>query len=281
MDSGVPQKTRHSAGGSRRYLDPRNDFAGAGSSPEPTRHEGLIRDAGIGGIGYRFTQETPAMATCDREQAGARRYRVAAPTSRRISLRVASILSRPAEGPRRIRSAFRCRSPSVRKGSEWGGFIAGPEPATIQPSELQAIPAVVVDLALSRNHGQGHIPGAWFAIRSRLAEALEKLPAEGQLVLTSEDGAIARFAAAELRTRRPVSVLAGGTAAWKAAGLPLETGIGPLASEPDDVSISARDRPAERERYMRQYLGRSTSSTRSPATPTAASASHRRSDALN
>jgi rhodanese-related sulfurtransferase len=133
--------------------------------------------------------------------------------------------------------------------------LGGPEPVTIQPSELQANPAVVVDLALSRNHRQGHIPGAWFAIRARLAEALPNFPAEGDLVLTSEDGTIARFAAAEQRGRRPVKVLAGGTAAWKAAGLPLETGMGRLASEPDDVSVSARDRPpAERERYMREYL---------------------------
>ena len=73
-------------------------------------------------------------------------------------------------------------------------------------------------------------------------------------MLTSEDGRIARYAAAELRSRRPVKVLAGGTAAWKAAGLPLETGMGPLASEPDDVALSARDRPADRERYMREYL---------------------------
>src|SRR5207244_5706384 len=78
---------------------------------------------------------------------------------------------------------------------------------------------------------------------------------QGELVLTSEDGAIARYAAAELRTRRPLRVLASGTAAWKAAGLPLDTGMGPLASEPDDVALSARDRPpAERERYMREYL---------------------------
>jgi rhodanese-related sulfurtransferase len=133
--------------------------------------------------------------------------------------------------------------------------LAGPEPATIQPAELRTNPGVVVDLALSRNHRQGHVPGAWFAIRARLAEALEKLPAQRDLVLTSEDGTIACYAAAELRTRRPIKVLAGGTAAWKAAGLPLETGMGPLADEPDDVSVSARDRPpAERERYMRQYL---------------------------
>src|SRR5882724_1660710 len=37
--------------------------------------------------------------------------------------------------------------------------LAGPELATILPSELQASPAVVVDLALSRRHRQGHIPG--------------------------------------------------------------------------------------------------------------------------
>jgi rhodanese-related sulfurtransferase len=132
--------------------------------------------------------------------------------------------------------------------------LSGPEPATVQPSELHANRAVLVDLALSRQHRQGHIPGAWFAIRARLGEALDKLPAQGDLVLTSEDGTIARYAAAELRTRRPVKVLAGGTAAWKAAGLPLETGMGPLASEPDDVALSARDRPADRERYMREYL---------------------------
>jgi rhodanese-related sulfurtransferase len=132
--------------------------------------------------------------------------------------------------------------------------LAGPEPASVQPVELRANPAIVVDLALSRQHRQGHIPGAWFAIRARLGEALDKLPAQGDLVLTSEDGTIARYATAALRTRRPVKVLAGGTAAWKAAGLPLETGMGPLASEPDDVALSARDRASDRERYMREYL---------------------------
>jgi rhodanese-related sulfurtransferase len=134
--------------------------------------------------------------------------------------------------------------------------LGGPEPATISPAELQANRlAVVVDLALSRRHRDGHIPGAWFAIRARLAQALDKLAASGDLVLTSEDGTIARFAAGELRAGRPVKVLAGGTAAWQAAGLPLESGMEKLADEPDDVSLSARDRPpAERERYMREYL---------------------------
>ena len=135
--------------------------------------------------------------------------------------------------------------------------LAGPEPATAQPAEARVNSPVIVDLALSRRHREGHVPGAWFAIRARLTEALAKLPAESDLLLTSEDGTIARFAATEIKrhTSRRVVVLEGGTAAWQAAGLPLETGMGPLASEPDDVSVSARDRPpAERERYMREYL---------------------------
>jgi hypothetical protein len=131
--------------------------------------------------------------------------------------------------------------------------LAGPEPATIAPAALfYADPGVVVDLALSRRHREGHIPGAWFATRARLGQALGKLPAAGDLTLTSEDGVVARFAAAEVG--RPVKVLEGGTAAWKAAGLPLETGLEKCADDADDVALSARERPAERERHMREYL---------------------------
>src|SRR5207253_10497326 len=87
---------------------------------------------------------------------------------------------------------------------------------------LAAGSALVVDLDTSRRYAQGHIPGAWFAIRSRLAEALAKLPTAETLVLTSPDGALARLAAAEIAgaARVPVMVLSGGTEAWTRAGLP-------------------------------------------------------------
>ena len=49
-------------------------------------------------------------------------------------------------------------------------------------------------------------------------------------------------------------VLAGGTEAWTAAGLPLETGATTMASEPDDVVLSARERGQGREEAMREYL---------------------------
>jgi rhodanese-related sulfurtransferase len=97
--------------------------------------------------------------------------------------------------------------------------------------------AVVVDLAPSPQYRKGHIPGAWFAIRARLAEALEQIPQRPQLVLTSPDGVLARLAAPEIEalTDRQAFVLDGGTAAWIAAGLPLERGEGRAASAFEDV----------------------------------------------
>ena len=75
---------------------------------------------------------------------------------------------------------------------------------------------------------------AWFVVRARLAEALHRLPAGRRLVLTSCDGTLARYAAADL-TDRPVAVLAGGTRAWEAAGLPIERGLLRAVEEVDDV----------------------------------------------
>ena len=131
---------------------------------------------------------------------------------------------------------------------------------TIQPTELQARLAArgitVVDLDTSRRYAQGHIPGAWFAIRSQLPGALAKLRPAEAIVLTSPDSALAQLAAADFEGHAlaPVMVLAGGTDAWTAAGLPLETGRTHMASEPEDVVLPARDRGQGREEAMREYL---------------------------
>jgi rhodanese-related sulfurtransferase len=137
-----------------------------------------------------------------------------------------------------------------------GGFAVD----TIRPKELQARltagGVVVVDLDTSRRYGQGHIPGSWFAIRSQLPGALAKLPRADAIVLTSPDSALAQLAAADLAGRAPLSVmvLAGGTEAWVAAGLPVETGATHMASEAEDVVLSARERGQGREEAMREYL---------------------------
>ena len=64
---------------------------------------------------------------------------------------------------------------------------------------MAADQATVVDLSLSREYLKAHIPGAWFAIRARLAHALARMPLRGTLVLTSEDGVLAGLAASEAR----------------------------------------------------------------------------------
>jgi rhodanese-related sulfurtransferase len=128
-------------------------------------------------------------------------------------------------------------------------------PAALR-DRLAAGKAVVLDLDTSRRYARGHIPGAWFAIRSRLAEALPQLPKAEAIVLTSPDGALARLAAAELAAIAPVPAMAlsGGTQAWVAAGFPSESGASHMAGETDDVVLSARERNQDREAAMREYL---------------------------
>ena len=121
---------------------------------------------------------------------------------------------------------------------------------------LEAGAVAVVDLGSSRGYREGHVPGAWFAVRSRLATGLAKLPPAGALVLTSEDGILARLASASAAVawNGPVQVLAGGTAAWRAAGLPMAEGLENLADEPDDVYLRPYDRDFGVEGAMRDYL---------------------------
>jgi len=115
--------------------------------------------------------------------------------------------------------------------------------------------ATVLDLARSPDYRKGHIPGAWFAIRSRLKKALSKFPLPKELVLTSEDGALAALAVADARAiaKCPVRFLRGGTAAWKAAGLPFATD-GKLADQPVDVWLKPYEQASDSEAAMNAYL---------------------------
>ena len=81
--------------------------------------------------------------------------------------------------------------------------------------------ATVVDLSLSRDYLARHIPGAWFAIRTRLERALAAIPlqrhAGAHLARTAGWRSLA-VAEAEALADRPVRFLEGGNAAWRAAG---------------------------------------------------------------
>lgn len=102
----------------------------------------------------------------------------------------------------------------------------------------------VLDLTTSANYTQRHIPGAWFVIRSQLAQAVASIPKAQRYVLTCGSSLLARYAAQDLvrLTGAEVLVLEGGTLAWIAQGLPLEHGETRLASPRID-------------RYRRPYEG--------------------------
>jgi len=70
------------------------------------------------------------------------------------------------------------------------------EGITARAVEGERMTMAVVDLAPSIAYEAGHIPGAWFAVRARLPDSLDKVPRRPILVLTSPDAALARLAAA-------------------------------------------------------------------------------------
>lgn len=115
----------------------------------------------------------------------------------------------------------------------------------------------VLDFTSGVNYQKRHIPGAWFALRSQLAAALAQLP-EGveRYVLTCGSSLLARYAAADLRTltKLPVLVLSGGTAAWIAAGKPVEAGATRLASPLIDRYRRPYEGTDNRAEAMQAYL---------------------------
>lgn len=116
--------------------------------------------------------------------------------------------------------------------------------------------ATVIDLSSSRGFRIGHIPGAWFAIRSRLATALRKIAPARSLVLTSDDGALACLAVpeAESLAAAPVRYLDGGNAAWAGAGYPMESGDARFADEPIDAWLKPYERASGVSAAMADYL---------------------------
>jgi rhodanese-related sulfurtransferase len=134
-----------------------------------------------------------------------------------------------------------------------------PSPATIAAKDVKD--ALVIDLDTSLRYRDGHIPGAWFAVRAGLGktipEMLKQQPGARQIVLVSPDGEIAALAASEAQEAAgdlKVSVLAGGMKAWRDAGLAIETGHTKMADPPTDVWYRPYDFKENIEAAMHQYL---------------------------
>jgi len=142
------------------------------------------------------------------------------------------------------------------------GF-AVPVPASIAAADLDKIlkQTIVVDLDTSLKYRDGHVPGAWFAVRANLAKSMPDMirqqPDARQVVLVSPDGEIAALAASEAAAvsgGRPVSILKGGMKAWRDAKLAVETGHTRMADPPTDVWYRPYDFKEDVEAAMRQYL---------------------------
>ena len=72
-------------------------------------------------------------------------------------------------------------------------------PETLQ-EEQEIGSTTVVDLANSLEYKAAHIPKAWWIIRSRMPQSLEKISGNGPLVFTSPDGQLAALSAIDAKS---------------------------------------------------------------------------------
>ncbi len=138
---------------------------------------------------------------------------------------------------------------------------AAPAVPLTEPRELAAWlrdgEAAVIDLETSKRFTTGHVEGSSWAPRAALSAIVladtgladtgladtglaGRLGQPRRLVLTSADGYLAAWAAADLGASRYVAgpalfALAGGTGAWQRAGLPMAAGPERLLAPADDV----------------------------------------------
>lgn len=123
-----------------------------------------------------------------------------------------------------------------------------PDVPEVDPQQLEewlaAGTAAVIDVTASARHVKGHIPGAWWALRSQLQQALQAIGPAQRYVVTCATGALARFVVQDLQELgfAEAFLLAGGTEAWAASGRALSSGEERLASPRID-------------RYRRPYEG--------------------------
>ena len=119
----------------------------------------------------------------------------------------------------------------------------------------------VLDLGTSiKYRKRGHIPGAWWGVRSRLDQARATIGDVDLLVLTSTDGQLAKLAVPDARALWPgteVVALAGGNKGWRHGGHDMEPGFDRATTAADDVWYKPYDHDDAAEvvhQHMQDYL---------------------------
>lgn len=139
-----------------------------------------------------------------------------------------------------------------------------PEPSVnkISALVLQSLlgrkqPPLVLNVGASKRHKTAHIPGAVWVIRAYLEKVHGTFPDAKEVILTSDTGRLACFAAKDAEALWPnasIRVLRGGNDAWAAAGLPLEAGLKAEFCPVDDIWYKPyEDTNADRE-SMKEYF---------------------------
>ena len=127
----------------------------------------------------------------------------------------------------------------------------------LQPQELQSSqPSVVIFVDSSQDFAGGHVPGARWVPRGSLELQIGELAPskETAIAMTCRDGRNAVLSGATLKELgyRNVSVLDGGMAAWRRAGLQVEQGLSGVMLAPTDMVNAGADRnSADRITYLR------------------------------
>jgi rhodanese-related sulfurtransferase len=160
-------------------------------------------------------------------------------------------------------SAWRGSGLALESGAlEVRPFGYEPEPQSIEilsPEELDARQATgyepkTIHVGTSDEFSAAHVPGSTWVPRSWLELRIADVAPSKQtpLTVTCPDGVNSSLAAASLLTLgySHIALLAGGLAAWQAAGLPIYTGLTGVTQAPDDV-LPARRSYAEMLNYLR------------------------------
>lgn len=131
---------------------------------------------------------------------------------------------------------------------------------TTLKSRIDAAAVEVIDVGASLKYRKSRIPGAWYAMRSRLRACLERFANDRPLVFVCSDGRLARYAAADAMAfgYTNVASLTGGTAAWNHAKLATEAAQGDddpkFLCPTEDVWYRPYDKNSGVEQAMQQYL---------------------------
>jgi rhodanese-related sulfurtransferase len=127
----------------------------------------------------------------------------------------------------------------------------------VSPQELDGNkPASIINVENSQDFSSGHVPGARWVPRGSLELQIADIAADktASIAVTCNNGQNAALAGATLKGLgyQDVSVLEGGMAAWRQAGLGVEQGLSGVMRAPTDVVVSGPERNfADMMNYLR------------------------------